>query len=77
MLPSRDRCCTFGPTEMDLLHNIFEQILEERGVASSGEKANEIAARLISVYQSGVRDVEMLKKLSMRSSPRDPQRAPD
>ncbi|ASY72564.1 hypothetical protein AOX55_00005897 (plasmid) [Sinorhizobium fredii CCBAU 25509] len=50
-----------------MLHNIFEQILEERGVDSSGEKANEIAARLISVYQSGVRDVEMLKTLSMRS----------
>ncbi|MEY9559456.1 hypothetical protein [Sinorhizobium fredii] len=67
MLPSRDRCSTLGPTEVDLLHNIFEQILEERGVDSSGEKANEIAARLISVYQSGVRDVEMLKTLSMRS----------
>ena len=67
MLPSRDRCSTFGPTEVDLLHNIFEQILEERGVDSSGDKANEIAARLISVYQSGVRDIELLKKLSMRS----------
>ncbi|AFL49723.1 hypothetical protein USDA257_c11320 [Sinorhizobium fredii USDA 257] len=52
--------------EVDLLHSIFEQILEERGVDSSGEKANEIAARLISVYQSGVRDVEMLKKLCIR-----------
>ncbi|ACP22868.1 hypothetical protein NGR_b14170 (plasmid) [Sinorhizobium fredii NGR234] len=68
-MPSRDRCSTFGPTEVDLLHNIFEQILEERGVDSSGDKANEIAARLISVYQSGVRDIELLKKLSMR--PRD------
>ncbi|HJS07477.1 MAG TPA: hypothetical protein VJ809_07440 [Pirellulales bacterium] len=66
MLPSRDRCSTFGPTEVDLLHSIFEQILEEKGVESSGEKANEIAARLISVYQSGVRDVAMLKRLSMR-----------
>ncbi len=64
MLPSRERCCTFGPTEMDLLHNIFEQILEERGVESSGEKANEIAASLISVYQSGVRDADTLKKLT-------------
>ncbi|PDT46910.1 hypothetical protein CO661_16705 [Sinorhizobium fredii] len=66
-MPSRDRCSTFGPTEVELLHNIFEQILEEGGIESSGEKANEIAARLISVYQSGVRDVEMLKTLSMRS----------
>ncbi|WP_018237328.1 hypothetical protein [Ensifer sp. BR816] len=49
---------------MDLLHNIFEQILEERGVESSGEKANEIAASLISVYQSGVRDADTLKKLT-------------
>jgi hypothetical protein len=64
MLPSRDRCCTFGPTEVDLLHSIFEQILDERGVESSGEKANEIAARLISVYQSGVRDADTLRKLS-------------
>ncbi|MEY9166385.1 hypothetical protein ABIE78_004504 [Sinorhizobium fredii] len=66
MSTSRDRCSTFGPMEVDLLHSIFEQILEERGVDSSGEKANEIAARLISVYQSGVRDVEMLKKLCIR-----------
>lgn len=66
-MSSRDRCSTFGPTEVDFLHTIFEEILEERGVVSSGEKANEIAARLISVYQSGVRDIELLKTLSMRS----------
>ena len=66
MVPSHDRRSTFGPTEVDLLHSIFEQILEEKGVESSGERANEIAARLIRVYQSGVRDVVMLKKLSVR-----------
>ncbi|MCA1407165.1 hypothetical protein I6F26_14960 [Ensifer sp. IC3342] len=55
----------FRPGEIDLLGRVFEQLLEERQLPNCGEQAEALAARLISVYQSGERNVEMLKKLTL------------
>jgi hypothetical protein len=58
---------SFRPGEIDLLGRVFEQLLEERQLPNCGEQAEALAARLISVYQSGERNVDVLKKLTLHS----------
>lgn len=55
----------FHPGEIDLLGRVFEQLLEERQVPNCGDQAEALAARLISIYQSGERRIEILKKLTL------------
>nr|WP_153314966.1 hypothetical protein [Sinorhizobium meliloti] len=57
----------FHPGEIDLLGRVFEQLLEERQVPNCGDQAEALAARLISIYQSGERRIEILKKLTLHS----------
>jgi hypothetical protein len=54
-----------SPDDVEMLGNLFEQILNEYQLPREGEKAEELAARLIAIYQTGVRDMEMLKKLTI------------
>ncbi|PND17911.1 hypothetical protein CN934_31155 [Ensifer sp. MMN_5] len=49
-----------------MLGSFFDQILDEYQIPREGEEAEELAARLISIYQTGVRDVAMLKHLAIR-----------
>ncbi|YCI07092.1 hypothetical protein M1D34_32160 (plasmid) [Ensifer sp. D2-11] len=54
-----------SPDDVEMLGNLFEQILDEYQIPRDGEIAEELAARLIATYQTGVRDVEMLKRLAI------------
>ncbi|MGK9204250.1 hypothetical protein KXS15_27975 [Sinorhizobium meliloti] len=56
-----------SPDDVEMLGNLFEQIVDEYQIPREGEKAEELAARLIAIYQTGVRDVEVLKKLATGS----------
>ncbi|MCA1441247.1 hypothetical protein I6F07_13690 [Ensifer sp. IC4062] len=53
--------------EIDLLALLFEQLLEERQLPNCGEEAEALAARLFSIFQSGERNVERLRVLTMHS----------
>ncbi|WP_028002902.1 hypothetical protein [Sinorhizobium arboris] len=58
---------SISPDEVEMLSNVFEQLLHDYQIPRDGQEAEDLAARLVAVYQSGVRDVEMLKKLSLRA----------
>ncbi|WEX89012.1 hypothetical protein PZN02_001544 [Sinorhizobium garamanticum] len=55
------------PGEIELLGQVFEQLLEERQLPNCGEQAEALAARLLSIFQSGERNVERLKMRTMHS----------
>ncbi|MGK9261315.1 hypothetical protein KXS15_10175 [Sinorhizobium meliloti] len=55
-----------SPDDVEMLGSLFDQILDEYQIPREGEEAEELAARLISIYQTGVRDVAMLKHLAIR-----------
>ncbi|OAP45740.1 hypothetical protein [Sinorhizobium americanum] len=58
---------SISPEEVEMLSTIFEQLLHEYQIPREGQKAEDLAARLVGIFQSGVRDVEMLKRLSLRA----------
>ncbi|WP_018238844.1 hypothetical protein [Ensifer sp. BR816] len=47
------------------LGKIFEQLLDEYRITRDSDEADRFADRLITVYQSGVRDAKLLKRLTI------------
>ncbi|MDX0469941.1 hypothetical protein [Sinorhizobium meliloti] len=64
MLQSRDHTNAVLPAGIDLLDTIFTELLMERGLPRDCQDAEFIASRLFSLYQSGVRDGDELRKLA-------------
>ncbi|MQW86260.1 hypothetical protein [Sinorhizobium saheli] len=62
-----DEPAAISPDAVEMLGKLFDQILDEHQIPREGERAEDLAARLIAIYRSGVRDLELLKKLAMRS----------
>ncbi len=52
------------PDDVSLLKEIFTQLVIERGLNRDCEDAEHIAVRLISLFQSGVHDREMLHEMA-------------
>lgn len=50
-----------SPTEVDMISQVFEELLDEYRIPRDGHEADDLAARLFTFYQSGVRDLELLK----------------
>ncbi|WP_051440679.1 hypothetical protein [Ensifer aridi] len=51
------------PAGINLLDEVFTQILTEKGLRRDCEAAELIVRRLFAVYRSGVREPDMLRKL--------------
>ncbi len=52
------------PEELDMLGAVFEQLLGEYQLTVNSDQAEALAARLIELYQSGVRDVTALRAMA-------------
>ncbi|MDX1201065.1 hypothetical protein GOL94_27420 [Sinorhizobium medicae] len=65
MLTSHDYTDAVLPTGIDLLDDVFTQILSEKGLCRDSEAAELIARRLFSLYQSGHRETKMLRNLAV------------
>ena len=61
------RSKSISPEEVEVLSTVFERSLHEYQIPQDGQKAEDLATRPVEIYQSGVRDVELLKKLSWRA----------
>lgn len=51
------------PDEFDKIESVFHELLQELNLSAASEQADTLAARLISLYQSGIRDAAALKHL--------------
>lgn len=51
------------PDELDKIESIFHELLQELHLSAESEQAVTLAARLISVYRSGIQDTQALKHL--------------
>nr|WP_139812673.1 hypothetical protein [Ensifer aridi] len=49
-----------GPDELDMLDFVFRSELRKRRLSRRSQEAERLAARLISLYQSGLRDAHAL-----------------
>ncbi|MDX0281733.1 hypothetical protein CN154_07270 [Sinorhizobium meliloti] len=65
MLKSHDYTDAVLPTGIDLLDDVFTEILTEKGLCRDCEAAELIARRLFSLYQSGHRETKMLRDLAL------------
>ncbi|MDW9786782.1 hypothetical protein [Sinorhizobium meliloti] len=65
MLTSHDYTDAVLPTGIDLLDDVFTEILSEKGLCRDSEAAELIARRLFSLYQSGHRETKMLRNLAV------------
>ncbi|WP_072597188.1 DUF1892 domain-containing protein [Sinorhizobium americanum] len=52
--------------EVDMLGIVFDELRAEYCIPNEGPEAEDLAARVFTLYQSGVRDLELLKKLAIR-----------
>lgn len=53
---------TLEPGELDLLQEVFDSVREAKGIEIHSTDASHIAAHIIELYQSGVRDPQELTK---------------
>ncbi|WP_117192188.1 hypothetical protein [Rhizobium terrae] len=51
---------TFEPSELAFLQRFFDDFCAEHGLAGGSHGANDLAARIIALYQQGVRDEKNL-----------------
>lgn len=58
---------TLEPGELDLLQEVFDSVRKAKGIEIHSTDASNIAARIIELYQSGVRDREQLQHVAQRS----------
>ncbi|MDX0921827.1 hypothetical protein GOE04_11675 [Sinorhizobium medicae] len=65
MLTSHNYTDAVLPTGIDLLDDVFTQILSEKGLCRDSEAAELIARRLFSLYQCGHRETKMLRDLAV------------
>ncbi|WP_085026279.1 hypothetical protein [Ensifer aridi] len=49
------------PDEIDLLSQLFEDELDRRHLDRDGAAAEELAAKIFSLYQSGIQDIDNLR----------------
>ncbi|WP_312367037.1 hypothetical protein [Ensifer sp.] len=52
------------PEQMTEVADIFSELLQQRGLSRSSEEAELLAARLLSLYQSGIHDREPLRQMA-------------
>lgn len=52
---------TFEPNELAFLKRFFDGLCAERGLVGESLAANDLAARIIQLYQQGVRDEKDLQ----------------
>ncbi|MBP1842670.1 hypothetical protein J2046_000924 [Rhizobium petrolearium] len=52
---------TFEPNELAFLKRLFDGLCAERGLTGGSLAANDLAARIIQLYQQGVRDEKDLQ----------------
>lgn len=52
-----------SPDELQLLQDVFDQILSQRGLEKTQEDAVVLAAELVRLYELGVRDSQSLRAL--------------
>lgn len=50
----------FEPRELAFLQKLFRQVCTERGVPGDSSDASDLAVRIISLYQQGIRDEKSL-----------------
>ncbi|MQW37425.1 hypothetical protein [Sinorhizobium meliloti] len=65
MLKLHDYTDAALPTGIDLLDDVFTEILAEKGLCRDCEAAELIARRLFSLYQSGHRETKILRNLAL------------
>ncbi len=51
------RSKSISPEEVEVLSTVFERSLHEYQIPQDGQKAEDLAARLVEIYQSGVREL--------------------
>jgi hypothetical protein len=56
-----------SPEDLDMLCMVFNEVLEDCHTSRNSGEAEDIAARLLVIYQSGVRDPMRLKTLVLPS----------
>ncbi len=54
-----------SPAEVAMISQAFDQLLEEYRIPPESEEAEALASRLFSIYQSGVHDIDLLKKIAI------------
>jgi hypothetical protein len=54
-----------SPEDLDMLCMVFNEVVEECHTSRNSDDAEDIAARLIAIYRSGVRDPAMLRTLAI------------
>jgi len=52
-----------SPEDLDMLCMVFNEVLEDCHTSRNSDEAEDIAARLLAIYQSGVSDPAKLKTL--------------
>jgi hypothetical protein len=67
MLDDRQLPNAIMPDGIIFLDEILTQLLTERGLGRDCEDADFVAGRLISLFQSGIRDRDMLRKMATPS----------
>ncbi|ASP87569.1 hypothetical protein CDO26_24755 (plasmid) [Sinorhizobium meliloti] len=65
MLQSHDHTDAVLPAGVNLLDEVFTEILTEKGLCRDCEAAELIARTLFALFQSGVREKEVLRNLAM------------
>ncbi|MBZ7925841.1 hypothetical protein LAC81_20625 [Ensifer adhaerens] len=60
----QDRNAAIRPQEMAMLQDVLNQLLREKNVSPTDTRAETLAARIIVLFRSGVRDPEALKLMA-------------
>lgn len=53
-----------GPEQLKQLQGIFDEIILSRRMDAKSEDAETLAARLVSLYQSGIHDRDALRRMA-------------
>ncbi|MEJ6850580.1 hypothetical protein [Sinorhizobium fredii] len=54
-----------SPAEVAIISQAFDQLLEEYRIPPESEGAEALASRLFTIYQNGVHDIDLLKKIAI------------
>lgn len=60
----QDRSAVIRPQEMAMLQDVLNQLLREKNISPADTRAQTLAARVIELFRSGVRDPEALKVMA-------------
>ncbi|OOG62004.1 hypothetical protein B0E45_31860 [Sinorhizobium sp. A49] len=56
--------CGIGPDQLQDIQDIFDELIRSRRMEAKSEEAETLAARLVSLYQSGIQDREALRQMA-------------